>query len=109
MTFAAGPQSRVLVDAKIDASQITFVASPDGILTAQVEVQIFCGDAKQKVIGQTKQTMNLKIDEPAHQWMLANGITYTVRVPVTAAPMYVKVLAYDFAADRLGAATVKLR
>ena len=75
----------------------------------QLEVQVYCGDAKQAVIGDASEHYDLSIPEAAYQQWLQTGIRRTIRVPIEAAPKYVKVVVYDYGSDRVGSAMVTIK
>jgi VWFA-related protein len=97
----------VAVDVTIDASRVTF-KQVDGRHTGSLDVTVFCGDARENLVGQSTQQMNFKLLDELHRRFLTDGIPYSVRVPVRAPATYVKVVVYDYAADLLGSAVVKL-
>jgi hypothetical protein len=80
----------------------------DGRHAGSLDVTVFCGDARENLVGQSTQQMNFKLLDELHRRFLTDGIPYSVRVPVRAPATYVKVVVYDYAADLLGSAVVKL-
>ena len=81
----------------------------DGVRTGQLEIQVYCGDAKQKVIGDTGQHVDLSAPEATYQQWLQTGIRRTIRVPTSEPPKYVKVVVYDYGSDRVGSAMVTIK
>jgi len=98
----------VAVDVTIDASRVTF-QKIDGRHIGSLDVTVFCGDARENLVGQASQQMNFKLFDELHGRFLREGIPYSVRVPVRAPATYVKVVVYDYAADLLGSAVVKIK
>ena len=80
----------------------------DGLHTGQLEVTVYCGDDKQKVIGETKVGWNLRANDETFAAWLKNGLQRTLRVPVTAKPKFVKVIVYDPISDRTGSMTATI-
>jgi VWFA-related protein len=80
----------------------------DGRHKASLEVAYFAGTAKQAVIGQDWQVVDLDLTDQNYEIFRTRGVSYTQTVPVTGDPVYVKVIAYDYAADALGSALVRL-
>lgn len=75
---------------------------------ASVQFVMFAGDAKQHLLGEHWQTMDLDLTDDNYQAFLAHGVSFTQRIPVQGTLRYVKVIAYDYAADRLGTALVTI-
>jgi VWFA-related protein len=98
----------IAVDVVIDASRVTF-QPVDGRHVGGLDVTVFCGDARENLVGQTWQRMDFKLLPDLHARFLRDGIPYTARVPVRAAATFVKVVVYDAGADLLGSATVRLK
>ena len=80
----------------------------DGRHKASLEVAYFAGTAKQAVIGQDWQVVDLDLTDQNYEIFRTRGLSYTQTVPVTGDPVYVKVIAYDYAADVLGSTLVRL-
>jgi hypothetical protein len=53
--------------------------------------------------------VNLALKDDTYTRYKDQGIPYTVRVPVTGDPRYVKVVVYDFRSDLVGAMTTKVK
>jgi hypothetical protein len=103
-----GQATQVRVELKIDASRLTLTRKGvrrEGLIT----LWILCGDAKQQVVGTLKQEMTLSLDDAFYQRAMTSGIPYTATVPITGAATIVKVLVYDYGADLLGTAVVRLK
>ena len=80
-----------------------------GMRSGQLDVSIYCGDAKEKVVGQTQLRWNLRADSETYASWLRSGLTRTVSVPISAAAKYVKVVVYDRQSDRVGSKTVTIK
>jgi hypothetical protein len=91
------------VEIVIDASQIAF-ESADGVLTGTLDVQVYAGDEKERVVGEAADRLDLKATEVEHAEWLRTGIRHSVRLPLTATPRHIKVVVYDFGSDRVGSA-----
>jgi len=103
-----GIQSQTRVELTIGAATLAF-ALKDGVRTGQLEVQVYCGDAKQVVIGDVGQHFDLSANEATYQQWLQAGILKIIRVPTDAPPQYVKVVVYDYGSDRIGSAIAKIK
>lgn len=97
---------QLTVTVKVDGLKFT---GEDGRHHASLQLTTFCGNASQAIVGQTWQTVDLNLGDDTYQRMLAQGLTYTQRVPVHGDPKYAKVIAYDYAGDRTGTALVVIR
>jgi hypothetical protein len=86
-----------------------YLASSHGLYVGAIEVAYFCGDENQRLVGELSQSVDFKLKEEAYQQFRRDGASFTGRVPVTAAPKYVRVVAYDAGSDRLGSAFVELK
>jgi VWFA-related protein len=108
---AAGavPASReALVEVTIDASRILF-SEDEGRFDAFLNVAVYCGDARGRLIGERSQTMDLQLTEPTYQRYRQEGIPYSVRIPLKGALGVVKVVVYDYDADLVGSSIVKVK
>ena len=108
VTAAASGPRQVRVDLKIDASRLTLQKNGDKY-EGTVDLVILCGDDRQKAVGTLKQQMHIGMDEAHYDIAMQSGIPYIANVPVTAAATFVKVLAYDYGADLIGTAVVRLK
>ena len=67
------------------------------------------GDAKQNVVGQFGDRLDLDADLATREQWLANGIRRVLRVPFTDTAKYVKVIVYDYGSDRAGSFMLTLK
>jgi VWFA-related protein len=98
----------VMVDLRIDASRIGF-EPVEGRHAATLEVRVYCSDAHEKIVGEVASTVGLNLTEDSYRKYLREGVPYTVRVAVKAAPRYVKVVVYDTASDLAGSMIMRLK
>ena len=96
------------VDVVVDASRLT-LQQVDGRHVGAIDLTVFCGDARENLVGQIWQRMSFNLLDDTHARFLREGVPYTVRVPVRAPATHVKVVVYDYGADLLGSATVTLK
>ena len=90
-----GVQSMARVEITgIDAAQLGLTLA-DGVRTGRLELQVYAGDAKQTVIGDVAETLELQASEETYAGWLAGGIRRVVRVPSFGVPRYIKVVVYD--------------
>jgi VWFA-related protein len=104
-----GIQAQVRVEFTVDVA-VLGLAQKNGVRTGQFEVQIYCGDAKQIVVGDAGEHIDVNAPEATYQqWLQAGGMRRTIRVPVSEAPKFVKVVVYDYGSDRVGSAMVTVK
>jgi VWFA-related protein len=101
-------RTEMRVDLVVDPSRLTFTAN-EGRRTATLDVQIFCGDPKEKLVGDLKRRLDLTLDDAEYQRVLKDKIPISLRVPVSGPVKYVKVAVYDYGADLLGATFLTLK
>lgn len=103
-----GGSRTVRVDLIVDMSSVGFENDGD-LRVAELHVAVYCGDAKEKVIGELTQRWMLRTgDYTLAEWR-RNGMDRSVRVAVPAIPKYVKVVVYDPISDRTGSTTVTIK
>jgi VWFA-related protein len=97
----------VRVNLTLAGDRIKFSES-DGRHQASLEIAYFAGNARQAIVGEHWQVVDLDLTEQNYETFKARGLSYTQRVPVKSDPVYVKVIAYDYAADALGSLAVRI-
>ena len=100
--------AEIVATGTIDPSRLS-LEPVDGIRGGEVDLAIFVGDRREEVLGEQWQKISVKFGDAALARASSRGIPFSVRVPVTGTPRYVKAIVYDYAADLVGSATVKLR
>jgi VWFA-related protein len=105
---AGAAQGDVMVDMRIDLARVVFELL-DGRHVGSLEFRIYCGDPKEKTVGELLGTMRLNLSEASYTRYARDGIPYTARVPVKAAPKTVKVIVYDPASDLAGSAVAQVK
>jgi hypothetical protein len=109
LQLAATVKGRVVdVEVRIDLTHLTFEDAGDQRL-AQLETATFCTDARERLVGELWQTLDLKLSSDAYAKALEDGLRHTASVPVTARPGFCKVVIYDYPSDRIGSKIVRLR
>jgi hypothetical protein len=103
-----GAAREVSVDVMLDPSRVSFKIADDRHVAA-IDIAFFCGDARQNLVGELWQKIDLKLTGESYQRMMREGISYTARIPVKGDARYVKVVVYDYGADLVGTAVAKLQ
>jgi VWFA-related protein len=85
------------------------MGSANGRHTGAVNIAIFCGDGKQTAVCEHWQSIDFNLSDGTYQLFLIRGGSYSQRIPLTGEPMFVKVIAYDYTADALGSAMVRVK
>jgi VWFA-related protein len=104
----AGTDRALTVRVTVDASKLKFTTA-DGRHLGRIDVALFCGDEKDRVVGEARQHVNLTLTDEQLQRVMKEGVTFPARVPLTAAPSALKVIVYDYGADLVGSSMTKLR
>jgi hypothetical protein len=99
--------AELLVHLTLAADRIAFEHA-DGHHKASLEIAYFAGNAKQALLGEHWQVVDLDLTDQNYELFKAKGLSYTQTVPVKGDPVYVKVIAYDYDADALGSAVVRI-
>jgi VWFA-related protein len=98
----------MVVEGQIQSPGIKF-AQAGALYTASLDIGVYAGDAKEHVVGEILKKVDLKLKEETYQTFLRDGASFDVRFLVKGEPKYVKVIVYDYAADLVGSAVVKLK
>ena len=91
----------VSVELTIDATRLRFAQSGDRYVAA-LNFAVLCGDYYRKDIGQLWESKDVFVPANRMDEIRKNGLTVTVKVPVKQAPVYVKIVTYDYGSDLLG-------
>jgi VWFA-related protein len=98
----------ILVEGMLQSDKIRFDRAGE-LYEASIDVGIYAGDAKQHVIGETLKKIDLKLKEQTYLAFLKEGGAFNARIPVKGEPKYVKAIVYDYGADRLGSAIMRIK
>jgi hypothetical protein len=74
-----------------------------------IDIAIFCAGDRERLIGQTWNTVEFEMTPEAVARFNEKGMTYSGRVPVTMDAKHVKVIVYDPGADLVGSVVVKIK
>ena len=84
-------------------------STEEGIRKGQIELRVYCGDAKEAIIGDFSEHLDLQANEETHAQWLQTGVHRSIRVPINGVPKYVKVVVYDYGTDRVGSYMLTLK
>lgn len=102
------PGGEIAVQATIDPSGIVF-ENADGSRSASLDVAVFALDDDYKPIGESRQVIDLKIDEAKLAELKATGIPYSATVTPAGKAREMRLVVYQFSVDRLGTIVTKIR
>lgn len=91
------------VDITIDLSRVTFAVDGDRHV-ASLDINVFCGDDKEKAIGESWQRAELRLQDATYERLVRSGYVHHARVSLKGRPRYVKAVVYDYASDLVGSA-----
>lgn len=100
--------SDVEVRGRIEPTGIVFDRKGT-IRTGRLEVAMFAIDRRNRLVGERWFSLDLSLDDVEHRSFLQDGIPLDARVAVRSDATRVKVVIYDFAADRVGSVTIPVR
>jgi hypothetical protein len=107
---ATGPGGELAVEISIDAACLSWGLDEETRHTAHLDVAIYCSDGGgEKIIGQTRRELNLALTDETYERVTRERFSHTMRVPVTATPRFVKVIVYDYEADKVGSIMRKMK
>jgi VWFA-related protein len=103
-----GAAREVIVDINVKSERIKFLEEA-GRYLAELDIGIYCTDARREPVCDSVQRMNLNFPAERYQRFPVEGVSHTARVPLTGYPVYFRIIVYDYAADVIGAAVHRLR
>ena len=98
----------MVVEVTVDVSRLPLPVE-NGRRTASLAIDIFCGDEKEKVVGEAWDKAELRLLDVTYRRLLETGLTHTARIRLKGSARYVKAIVYDYAADALGSAVVTVK
>jgi len=98
----------VEVDVTIDPSAILF-RDEQGRHVASLDVAVFVAGGQESVVGETWETLDFRLRDDSYARLAREPLVYTARLRTAVPPRHVKAVVYDYAADRLGTATARIR
>jgi len=108
MEPGGGGSQTVRVDLIVDMASVVF-AEDGAARVGELHVSVYCGDAKEKVVGEWQGRWTLRGSERLLADWRRDGMDRSVRLTTQETPKYVKVVVYDPGSDRTGSISVKLK
>jgi VWFA-related protein len=96
------------VSGTIDPSRVKFTTE-NGRQVATLDLGIYAGDARQRIVGESLTKIDLKLMPASFEAAVKDGTPFTARIPISKRPRYVKAIVYDYGADLLGTALVRVK
>ncbi len=104
-----GKGGEVLVQMVIDPSRLVWTTDDLSRRVAHLDVAVFCADAKEKTVGQTRRTLDIALTEAGFGQVTTQGLPYSVRIAVAAPASFLKVVIYNLESNLAGSEVVKLK
>lgn len=103
---AAASGREIRIEMTIDSSRLRFTRGRDEWL-GNLDLLAVCTDPRGNVVGWKQQPVDLRLS--LSERAAGSPFSYVMTVPVTGNAGRVKVIAYEYASDRLGAVTVAIK
>jgi len=103
-----GVSAQMRAEVVITAAPLAFTLT-NGRHTAQLELQAYVGDARENIIGEFGERLDLDATEATRDEWLKTGIRRALRIPVFGDAKFVKVVVYDYGSDKAGSFMLKLK
>jgi VWFA-related protein len=99
------------VDVTVTADRVVLALarSPEGYRhLAALNVAVFCRDAEGRSLGEVWKSLDIPIPATDLDRIKTSGLTFSIEVPVTRPPTFVKVVVYDYGSDLVGSKYARL-
>jgi hypothetical protein len=98
---------QVDVDVTVDISKVHFVQKADR-WEADLDIAAYCGGVKDEPVGEASQRLELRLTEATYARAQKDGVNFRVQIPVRGLGATLKVIVYDYGADLVGSAGVRV-
>lgn len=85
------------------------VVERDGVHMIELDVAVFSGDGRERVVSELWQRIDLKLTKTELEAALKQDIRYSLSFKPERVPAHVKVVVYDHAADLVGSAATRVK
>ena len=103
----ASQESPLRLAVSFDPAWLPFVETPNGFVS-DIEVGLFADSAKRELVGERRLRLKLELTAADYERTRRRWVRFDTSVPVTAAPRYIRAVAYDFEMDRLTTAQARV-
>ena len=103
---AAAAGREIRVEATIDTSKLRVARDRDE-WTGNLDLLAVCTDPRGNVVGWKQQPVDVRMT--TSEWTARSSVSYVLTVPISGNASLVKVIAYEYASDRLGAFTAQVK
>ncbi len=107
-TAVATTPAEIRVDMTIDPARLAF-AKANGRNVDTLDLLVACLDSRDNLMGEVWRNVQLAYTDERLAVVTGAGVPVTLAVPVTGPARNVKVIVYDYAADLVGTAIVKIQ
>jgi len=98
----------VLIEFSVSGAKLAF-GTDAARRTVKFDLAVFIGDEQQLLVGQTWQTIDLKLEPERYERFLRDGIPISLRVPIRRSSKNAKIVVYDYGSDLMGSAFVSVK
>ena len=105
---SAGSNRELVVNLVIGTSGLAWVAQ-DARHVVTLDIAVFCADSRERIIGESRKRVTLRLGDQTYQVALRDGLPYVVHLAVKGVPKFVKAIVFDYGADSLGSRLVRLK
>lgn len=106
---AKGKGAEVAVDMVIDAARLVWTTDELARRVTQLDLAVFCADAREKTVGQTRRSLTVALTDTRYQEIVTEGISYSVRIPLTGPSRFLKIVVFHYDANLVGSAVVPVK
>jgi VWFA-related protein len=97
----------VVIKARIELAHVKFTRVNDRH-TASINLGLYAGDDKDRIVGETQQTVDLGLTDDALAKAQRDGVVLDARLAVSAQPRSLKIIVYDYGSDLLGSSITRI-
>lgn len=103
-----GATSEIAVEMMVRSPRILF-GTVEGLRQTTLDIGVYCGDAKRLIVCETLKRVDITLNDERYRQFINQGVKVSTTLTLTGKPAYVKAIVYNYAADLLGSATVKVK
>lgn len=104
-----GKGGEMAVQMVIEAARLVWTIDDLARRVANLDVAVFCIDARGKTVGQTRRMLDVALTEERFGQIPKQGLPYGVRIPLVAPARFLKVVVYNYDANLIGSTVVTMK